>query len=89
MFPLFSSHPSLHLFPCCGTTQGFSKVCFKGTPRNCLRPLFFSNMFKIIPKPIFYYSIGSRSALLVLLYLQKFQHKIYDFNSIKHFVVHQ
>jgi len=40
-------------------------------------------MCKIIPKRIVYYSIGSHSAQLVLLYLQKCQHKFFNFNFIK------
>jgi len=40
-------------------------------------------MYKIIPKRIVYYRIGSHSAQLVLLYLQKFQHKFFNFNFIK------
>jgi len=40
-------------------------------------------MYNISPKHIVYYRIGSHSAQLVLLYLQKFQHKIFNFNFIK------
>jgi len=43
----------------------------------------FSKMYKIIPKYIVYYSIVSHSAQLVLLYLQKLQHKFFNFNFIK------
>ena len=60
----------------------FLKVWFKGTPRNFMRPLFFSKMCKIIPKRIVYYSIGSHSAQLVLLYLQKCQHKFLTSTSL-------
>ena len=43
----------------------------------------FSKTYKIIPKHIVYYSIGSHSAQLLLLYLQKFQHKFFNFNLIE------
>jgi len=57
--------------------QGFLKVWFKGTPRN-FEAAISSKTCKIIPKRIvYYYSIGSHSAQLVLLYLQKFQHKYF------------
>jgi len=36
-----------------------------------------------MPKGIVYYSIGSHSAQLVLLYLQKLQQKFFNFNFIK------
>ena len=63
--------------------QGFFMVWFKGTPRNFMRSHIFSKMFKIIPKRIVYYSIKRHSAQLVLLYLQKFQHKFFNFNFTK------
>jgi len=43
----------------------------------------FSKRYKIIPKRIVYFSIGSHSAQLVLLCLQKLQHKLFNFNLIK------
>jgi len=48
-----------------------------------MRPHFFSKAFKIIPKRIVYYGIGSHSAHLVLLYLQKFQHNFFNFTFVK------
>jgi len=42
---------------------------------NFMRPHLLSKTFKIIPKHIVYYSIGSHSAQVVLLYLQKLYHK--------------
>jgi len=43
----------------------------------------FSKPYKIIPKRIVYYSMGSHSAQLVLLYLQKLRHKFFHLNFIK------
>jgi len=40
-------------------------------------------MYKIIPERIACYSIDNHSTHLVLLYLQKFQHKFFNFNFIK------
>jgi len=48
-----------------------------------MRPHIFSKTLKIIPKGIVYYSIDSHSAQLVLLYLQKFQHRFINFNFTK------
>jgi len=42
-----------------------------------------SKTYTIISKHIVYYSIGSHSTQLVLLYLQKFQHKFFNLNFIK------
>jgi len=44
-----------------------------------MRPHFSSKTFKIIPKHIVYDSIGSHSAHLLLLYLQKLQHNFFKF----------
>jgi len=51
-----------------------------------MRPHFFSKAFKIIPKRIVYYRIGSHIAQLVLLYLQNFQHKFFNFHVIEQFL---
>jgi len=40
-------------------------------------------MYKLIPKRIVHYSISCRTAQSVLLYLQKLQHKFFNFNFIK------
>jgi len=36
-----------------------------------MRPHFYSKTFKVIPKRIIYYGIGSHNAQLLLLHLQK------------------
>jgi len=51
-----------------------------------MRAHIFSKTLKIIPKRIFYYSIDSRSAQLVLLCLQKFQHNFFNFNFTKQLI---
>jgi len=48
-----------------------------------MRLHIFSKTFKIIPKCIVHYSIDSHSSQLVLLYLQKFQHKLFNLNFTK------
>jgi len=50
-----------------------------------MRPHFFSKTFKIVSKRV-YYSIGSHSAQVVLLCLQKLQHKFFIYNLIKQFL---
>jgi len=61
----------------------FFKGLAEGNTKNFYEAAIFSKTYKIIPKRIVCYSIGSHSAQLVLLYLQKFQHTFCNFNFIK------
>jgi len=55
-----------------------------GNTKKFYEAAIFSKTYKIIPTRIVYYSIGSHSAqVLLLLHLQKFQHKFFNFNLIK------
>jgi len=58
-------------------------VFFKGgNTKKFYEAAIFSKTYKIFPKRIVCYCIGSHSAQLVLLYLQNFQHKFFNLNFI-------
>jgi len=74
---------------CLSYDQGFLRFGLREHQEILWGRISFSKTFKIIPKRIVHYSIGSHSAQVVLLYLQKLQHKLFNFNFIKTALVHQ